>query len=286
MRSTILLAAVLALGAGACGTEHELTAPASRRLPAIGSGRPATDHVVVTNLACGDLITTDVRLEADLTCPGDALFVGADGIRINLNGHIITGAATGVGITVRGRIDVTIHGGTIMNFVTGVFVSQSTGVTVKDNAFTQNREAVFLIGSSGNVVKANVAWENSSRGIMLRPTTSGIPSTDNLVVANVLIDNPSGILIFGQSGNTLKGNTISGSSVGAFDLTGGGGTGNVIKENDLSGSAAGIRFGTGWTGNLIIGNTIHTNTCGLAGPSASNTYKDYVFSSNGSDVCP
>jgi parallel beta-helix repeat protein len=163
---------------------------------------------------------------------------------------------------------------------------QSTGVTVKDCGFTRNREGVFLIGSSGNVVKANVAWQNSSRGIMCRPTTGGIVSTDNMVVGNTITDNPSGILIFGQSGNTLKENTIAGSSVGAFDLTGGGRTNNVIKENVLSSSAAGIKFGTGWTGNFIIGNTIQANTCGTSGPGASNTFKDNIFSANGTDICP
>jgi parallel beta-helix repeat protein len=146
---------------------------------------------------------------------------------------------------------------------------------------------VFLIGSSGNVIKSNVASNNTQRGIMLRPTTGGIVSTDNLVVDNTLTNNPSGILVFGQSGNTLKGNTISGSSVGAFDLTGGGGTGNVIKENLLSASAAGIKFGPGWNGgNDIIGNTFQANTCGLLGSGSSNTYKDNVFTSNVTDICP
>jgi parallel beta-helix repeat protein len=121
---------------------------------------------------------------------------------------------------------------------------------------------------------------------MLRPTTGGIVSTDNQVVGNTLTDNPSGILVFGQSGNTLKGNTISGSTVGGFDLTGGGGSGNDIRGNVVTGSAVGIKFGTGWTGNFIIDNMFATNTCGLAGPGASNTYKDNVFTSNVTNICP
>jgi parallel beta-helix repeat protein len=265
----------------ACTPAQEVTSP----LAASGD-EPFANHVVVTDVSCGDVLTTDVRLEEDLTCAGDALTVGADGIRINLNGHVISGNGTGNGITVRMRSDVVIHNGTVRNFLTGIFVAQSTGVTVKDNGFTLNREAVFLNGSSGNVVKANRAWANSSRGIMLRPTTSGIVSTDNDVVGNTLVDNPSGILVFGQSGNTLKGNTISGSTVGGFDLTGGGGSGNEIKGNLVTGSAAGIKFGTGWTGNFIIDNTFATNTCGLAGPGTSNTYKDNVFASNTTNICP
>lgn len=265
----------------ACADTREVTSPLAGT-----SDEPLTEHVVLTDVSCGDALTTDVRLEEDLTCAGDALTVGADGIRINLNGHVISGNATGNGITVRSRTDVVIHGGTVRNFVTGIFVAQSSGVTIKDNGFTLNREAVFLNGSSGNVVKANRAWANSQRGIMLRPTTSGIVSTNNQVVGNTLTNNPSGILVFGQSGNTLKGNTIAGSAVGGFDLTGGGGTENEIKGNLVTGSAAGIKFGTGWTGNFIIDNTFASNTCGLAGPGASNTYKDNVFASNGANICP
>ena len=276
----VLMSLGTCLTLAACGTE--MTVP----LPDAEPEHAARFDIVTTVVACGDLVTTDVRLEADLACPDDALIVDADGLRINLNGHTISGNNTGEGITVRGRANVTIYGGTVRNFTTGVFVAQSTGVVVKDNWFTANREGVFLNGASGNVVKSNVAWQNTLRGIMLRPTASGVPSTNNVVVGNTLTDNPSGILIFGQSGNTLKENTISGSTVGAFDLTGGGGSANEIKGNVLSSSAAGIKFGAGWNGNFIIGNTIQSNTCGLAGPSALNTYKDNVFTSNSTDICP
>ena len=275
--SPVPLALTLVLAACTASTEN--TSPET--------GRPVGDHVVVTAVACGDLITTDVRLEADLTCAGDALIVNEDDISINLNGHTISGNGTGNGITVRLRSGVTIHGGTIQGFLSGILVAQSNDNTVKDNSFTLNREAVFLNGASGNVIKSNLAWQNTQRGFMVRPTGSGLVSTDNQVVDNTLIDNPSGILIFGQSGNTLKGNTISGSSVGAFDLTGGGGTGNIIKENLLSTSAAGIKFGPGWSsGNDIIGNTIHANTCGLAGNGTLNTFKDNMYSANTTDICP
>jgi parallel beta-helix repeat protein len=248
-----------------------------------GAIRPAMS--ITAAIACGDQITTDLTVENDLTCAGDALVVMADGITLNLNGHTITGDGSGIGIELRGRTDVTIKGGTVRNFLTGIFVNTSTGVVIKDNGFTQNREGVFFAGSSGNVVKGNVAWQNLLRGIMVRPTGTGVQSTDNEFVDNVLTDNPSGILVFGQPGNTYKGNTISGSTVGALDLTGGGATGNLFKENLLTGSAAGIKFGPGYTGNQFIGNSLVANTCGLQGTTASNTFKDNVFSGNTSDVC-
>jgi len=170
--------------------------------------------------------------------------------------------------------------------VTGVFVATSTDVVIKNNGFTLNREGVFLAGASGNTVKSNAAWNNTLRGIMIRPTGSGTISTNNVVMDNVLTNNPSGILLFGQPGNTLKANTISGSSVAAFDLTGGGASDNVIKANVLTNNAAAIKFGPGWTGNTFIENLIQTNACGIQGTSTGNAFIENVLVSNTVDSCP
>lgn len=278
--------AAVSLLLAACQFDAAPTDPRRPKDPDAASGPKARPAVLAT-LACGQLLETDVTLDNDLICSGDALTVNADGIRVNLNGHTIRGDGTGNGITVRGRIDVTIHGGTIGGFLSGIFAATSSGVVIKDMGFTENREAVFLNGTKGSTVKANVAWQNTLRGIMLRPTLSGVTSTDNVVVDNILTDNPSGILVFGQSDNTLKGNAISGSTVAAVDLAGGGATGNVVKGNLLGTSAAGIKFGPGWgAGNSVIGNSIQSNTCGLQGATGTNTFKDNVFSANGSDACP
>lgn len=266
----------------ACHADREATGPSSRSAFVPSLANP----VVGQTVSCGAVIVADLKLENDLTCSGDALTVGADDVSIDLHGHTIAGLGTGNGITVRSRHGVSIKGGTIRGFVTGIFVAQSSDIIIKSGSFTQNREAVFFNGTSNSVVKANVVWQNRERGIMLRPTASGVISTNNQVVANELADNPSGILVFGQPGNTLKENTITRSTVGAIDLTGGGAAGNVIKGNLLTASAAGIKFGSGWTGNAIIGNTIQGNACGFQGPGAANTYKDNVLVGNTVDVCP
>lgn len=60
-------------------------------------------------LACGDTITTDTTLTADLlACPGDGLIIGADNITLDCDGHKVTGTASGVvGIEVNFRSGVT-----------------------------------------------------------------------------------------------------------------------------------------------------------------------------------
>jgi parallel beta-helix repeat protein len=274
-----LIASVLA--ALACGSDRLSTAPTAR-----AEAPRRAPPTISTVASCGASVVADLRLEEDLTCGGDGLIVDANGIMINLHGHTITGAGVGIGITVRGHHDVFIFGGTIERFVTGVFVTTSTDVVIKDNGFTLNREGVFLAGASGNTVKNNAAWQNTLRGIMIRPTGSGTISTNNVVMDNVLTNNPSGILVFGQPGNTIKANTISESSVAALDLIGGGASDNTFKGNLLASNAAGIKFGPGWTGNLFLENTIQANTCGIQGTSVGNVFKENLFSANGADVCP
>jgi parallel beta-helix repeat protein len=284
--TTSFLLAMGPLAAMACDADRITTEPTPGQTVHGAFAHPAARPVVSAAVVCGASVVADLQLEADLTCAGDGLFVDADGIKINLRGHTITGAGVGVGITVRGHQDVSIFGGTVRNFVTGVFIATSTDVVIKDNGFTQNREGVFLAGATGNTIKHNTAWQNTSRGFMIRPTGSGTISTDNVVMDNAVTDNPTGILLFGQPGNTIKANTISGSSVAGIDLTGGGASGNIVKDNLLTGNAVAVRFGIGWTGNTILANAIQANSCGIQGTSADNLFKENIFSTNTADWCP
>jgi hypothetical protein len=84
---------------------------------------------------CGDTITQDTRLTSDLTnCPGDGLVMGADDIRLDLNGHEIAGAPHAgllcfsggpppgpcFGVRTNGHSGLTITHGTVTNFDTDV----------------------------------------------------------------------------------------------------------------------------------------------------------------------
>lgn len=238
---------------------------------------------------CGTTILANLTLDHDLTCTGNGLIVGADGITINLNGHTITGPGSGVGISVPNRTGVLIVGGTVRNFLAGVQLVNSTAIVVKENRFTGNQDAVFLIGTSWSTVKENTAWQNTRVGVMLRP--SGIRnSMQNVVVENTLTDNTNGIiLVETPTGNTIKENRISASSNAGINVNGAV-SGNVIKENAFIGNAAGIRLNPGAgglfpTGNRFIENTISMNTCGVMGPAGDNTFKENVLEGNVADLC-
>ncbi|HEY5552605.1 MAG TPA: NosD domain-containing protein, partial [Opitutaceae bacterium] len=240
--------------------------------------------LLITSASCGDVITSDLRLENDLACAGDGITVMGSGININLNGHTIAGPGGGVtvGIRVTASQGVSIYGGIIRGFTQAMFVAGSTGIVIKDNEFTLNNTAVLLQASSGNTIKANFAHDNIARAFMLR-----VVSTNNDVVDNLLVDNPTGIFLISVPGNTFKGNTISGSTVAAIDLTfPPGATGNVIKGNLLTTSAVGIKFAAGWAGNTVLGNTLQANTCAFQGPTADNTLQGNTLIANSTDFCP
>lgn len=281
-RSTSCAVASLALLTTACANEPTAVTQ-DRDRPVAAALRP---DVKATTVGCGATLLTDLKLESDLVCPGDAIIVGADGITVDLSGHTISGAGVGVGVTVRARQGVTVRGGQVRGFLTGIFVTQSTDIVISHNELTQTREGIFFAGTTGSVIKNNVVWANQLRGIMIRPTGAGALATDNRIVENVLLDNPSGLLVFGQPGNTFIANHISGSSVAALDLTGGGASGNVFRGNRLSESAAGIKFGPGWTGNDFFGTTLAGNVCGTQGTATGNTLRGTNFLRNDADSCP
>jgi parallel beta-helix repeat protein len=233
---------------------------------------------------CGTAILEDIRVDHDVVCTGDGLIAGADGIKIDLNGYTLSGSGTGVGITIAGRHDVSITGGTIRSFATGLRVTASTEIDIKHIEFQGNPEGIdFQAGSIGNTVKESVFRDSTIRGIMLRSD-----ARDNDIKNNAFVNDRVGILVFGGVDNTLKQNELSGSSVAGIRLNVIA-TGNVLKDNTVSTSLAGIEFivtATGSAqGNDLKGNTLSANACGLKGPTAGNTLKDNVYEGNTLDTC-
>ena len=242
-----------------------------------------TTVVRAQSISCGATVLTDLRLDHDLTCTGGGLIVGADGIEINLNGHSITGGGTGAGILVSGREDVSIGGGTLVNFMAGVLVTDPTGVSLQRNTFPGNTDGVDLqAGSSEVTIKENTFLDSRARGVMLR---SG--SINNTVKENEFAGNRVGVLLFGATATTVKENSIETS--GQFGIRVNFlATGNLVVENSVSANPVGIDFLAGASvpvGNTFRENSISSNTCGLKGPFDGNTFKENVFSGNGSDIC-
>jgi parallel beta-helix repeat protein len=249
---------------------------------AVTLGAPS---LAAANDLCGATIFVNLKLNHDLTCTGDGLIVGADGIRLDLNGHTVAGSGSGVGIRVFGRNNVSISGGTVRNFEAGIRVLNSASIVVKENQFLENGDGVDLqAGSIGITIKENEFSDNRARAVMLRTSTG-----HNVITENTFTGNRVGILVFGAVDTTVKENIVSSSSLAGIRINVIA-TRNLIVENTIVSNPAGIDFivtatGTS-TGNGVVENTIAMNSCGLKGPIAGNTFEENLFQGNGADSCP
>ena len=73
---------------------------------------------------CGAVLTTSVRLAADVVCPdGRGLTLAADGIELNLNGHRLTGPGAGSTLTTGVLVEadgVVVRNGRVAGWASGV----------------------------------------------------------------------------------------------------------------------------------------------------------------------
>ena len=112
---------------------------------------------------CGDVLTQDTVLKHDLTnCGGDGLIIGADGVKVDLNGHKIDGtdAAGSAGIRNTGHDNVKINGGGVQGsgireFKTGIRLrgahhNRVRGLNVDGSSF-----GIALFNSHANLVRGN-----------------------------------------------------------------------------------------------------------------------------------
>lgn len=279
---------VVSIISAACGPIGETTAPPRSAAATVRDRPPSADVLPLVTLVCGAQISSDVRLNNDLVCAGNALLVGGDDITIDLNGHTLAGNGTGSGITVSPSHRVTIFGGSVRGFQSGIFVNGSTDVLIRDNDFTATNQAVLLQATTSSVIKHNTVTENLLRGFMIRPNLSGGLSTNNVVLGNLIIDTPTGIFLIRQPGNTIQNNTVIGATVAGIDLSEGTGevSDNIVRANHFVGGDAGVRFTSGWIRNTFVGNRIEGYVCGFRGPMAGNTFNGNVLSGNTSDACP
>jgi parallel beta-helix repeat protein len=257
-----------------------------RRLLLIAGLVAASGSGAAANDLCGSTLTADLRLDHDLVCTGDGLVVGADGIRVDLNGHTVAGSGGGAGIIVVGRSDVTIANGVIRNFQTAVRLNAATGIVIRHTELVQNGDGIDVqAGGVGNTVKENTFRNHTVRAIMLRGGTS-----DNDVKNNTFVANRIGILVNGATDTELKDNLVSESSLTGIRFNNAA-TGNSVKDNILTSNLAGIEFlvtppAGSSVGNEFKGNTLTGNGCGLLGLTAGNTFKDNTFEANVANTCP
>ena len=215
---------------------------------------------------------------------------------IGAEGAIIDGAAKGeiqsnrlaVGIFVL-EPDVVIQGFTVINWISGIFVSESSGfvsddpylqgidpvvemnVTISNNVVARNMDGIIASGN-GNVISNNTVNLNDGMGIIVSGMNCSI--TDNTVYSNEY----EGIGWSG-TGFTVTGNQSFNNMTGMFVP---GGFNSQISNNQFTDCAAGlVLFGTG---NTVTNNYISDNS--YIGIYAIADSKSGLRFDNGDDPAP
>jgi Right handed beta helix region len=208
--------------------------PMSRRQLSLVAGVAASFLIVTTgaparstSVACGQTLTADTTLAADLHCTsGPGLIVQAG--TLALNGHIISGAGTSVGVVLAGG-GTRVMGGSVLGFGTGVSV-----------------------GGANAVIRGVQVANNAGIGVVFSHASGGLVDS-----STITRNGGDGVLAFDLHGATVHGSTISrngGSGIDAqLQADAGRYVGNHVTRNGGYGIVAQQSF-TQAIGNLVARN--------------------------------
>jgi parallel beta-helix repeat protein len=243
-------------------------------------------------LSCGDTITVDTTLDADLVdCPSNGLVIGANYITLDLNGHTIDGDDAlvdacpkdefcDVGVLNEGYNGATVKGGEINEFAFGVFLQRTRGNLLKDLSASDNVLSGFLLvetarsrvrestsfGNAGpdsgvgitlfesdhNRVLHNKLFDNAELGIHL------VRSNDNRVAHNVVRRNPEdGIILEGDRNQIVHNRVVRNSITVTIFSSRAHAVGNVVRRNVVRrGPRGGIAIDRVVKRTVVMGNHV------------------------------
>jgi parallel beta-helix repeat protein len=246
-------------------------------------------------VSCGEVITTNTKLQADLVdCPGDGVVIGSDNITLDLGGHTIDGLGSAApfgsdGIDNTGGYDnVVIKNGTVTEFQQGVALVGTTGNLARNlivsgnlgdaffvdgfalldssgnqlvgNRASGNGGGIHLRGSNGNVIRANSATANGGVGIALTFSSQNNTVNDNALTGN----GGQGIfLLEGANGNTVARNVVAANTLSGVLIANSSTNGvvaNRIAQNGGDGLGVVSDFPLGSGGNVLARNDLTANS--------------------------
>lgn len=239
-------------------------------------------------LGCGAVVTTSVRLQADIgPCAGAGLVIAADGVTLDLGGHRVLGTlsprpglavntANAAGILLRRTSRSTVVNGEVAAFAIGVQIAGGAGnhvsrLHVHDNIGVDNGDGIAVFGSDGNRIDRNRVIHNGQWSGISLLNAGPAGSSRNEVVDNLILGND--VPMFDDAGVAIDKRDIG------IAVEGPGATANRIAGNVVDGSgtngiqvfpacSSGYNVSTGCPGtvpndgNVIAGNTVTRNGFG------------------------
>jgi len=215
-----------------------------------------------TNAACGQVVSGQVNLTANLNCSGDGIIVDGPNTVINMNGFSITGPgkdSSKVGIMVSNVDNVVVHGpGSISNFQAGVLLTGANGFTIDSVIFSGNQIGTFMTGAENAQVQQNIIQDNSI-GVASHSST-GAAIDSNLMSGNLL----AGITFVNTQQSSIGMNNVVGSQNGVF--LDGQSSQNTISSNNVLENVIDLNNANGLPTN-INANQYVDNSCQTSNPS-------------------
>lgn len=224
-------------------------------------------HANALALSCGDAITNDTTLTADLSCSsgGYALYVATSGVTIDFNGYSVRGSASMDGIRVANASDVTLLYGSLSGFRVGVNASRADRLTVNGMLLWNLGSAVIASDSRAVTLVGNTAYLLESWGFFLPAYAGSRPTLGGHVIAGNWLEGPAsliGVCGAANGGSLVRGNEMHGGGVLLMD----GASSNEISGNVMEGglprSFGILLFGS--RDNLVRDNGIHRYENGIA----------------------
>ncbi len=225
------------------------------------------------NVSCGETITADTTLDADLfDCPNNGIVIGADDITLDLNGHRVDGDGTDfadcpkntfcdVGVLDDRYDGMKIKGGSMREFSFGVLLAGARHSRVVDMSSSKN---VFFGAAISRSSRSVVLDGSFSHNIPPEGDGIGVFDSDHIKIAdNSIKENPGpGIHVQASNHNVIKGNLFSHSSPGV--LIGGDGPGNrnEVRGNRFVRNSEGILVGPG-SRNMLTRNHFSRDGSGI-----------------------
>jgi hypothetical protein len=252
-------------------------------------------------ISCGETITENTTLDADLACPEGTeytIVIGASNITLDLGGHTLSGHAPGTGVLSAGYDHITIRNGTIEGFNDGVFLIDTQTATVENLTIRNldiNDPSHFIFGVHIDSSQGIVVREMQFEFLIVAHKEAVEIFYSTVDVSNIEVRGGGAGVSFSFAGGVCD--PVNAPSNGSVinsrfsDVYGAGiwiacSSSALIENNDFStppGTGVGIMgdapFSGAVTGLIVRNNTIHDAMIGIEfrGIRDSNISNNHIF---------
>jgi hypothetical protein len=215
--------------------------------------------------SCGDTLTSNTTLTADLDCSGytgTALSMGKNKVVLDLNGHTIWGYAgsdTYTGVDTNGYHKTVIKNGTIANAGYAIYVSYSNETLIKNVEISGE-----VADSSSEGIYVYYGVSNQAVNVNIHDVYYGFDTeyaANSKLLNSKIHDVGYGIYTYYDSHDLFKGNVIDGATqYGAYDYYSG--NQRYVANTAKNGGSYGYYLDCETYGIVTLKNNVATNNSG------------------------